>query len=960
MSDWHWNGARWWKFDFHAHTPASEDYGKGPDQARLKARTPREWLLDHMRAGIDCVAVTDHNSGAWIDPLKSALEELRSDQPEGFRDLHLFPGVEISVHGGIHLLAILDPERTTSDIDSLLGAVKFKGTKGSASEVTQASFPEVVREVEALGGIPVPAHVDGPNGLLQVDPAQPGSSCVAGGTLKQALERSEIFAMEVHALASPKPQLYNEKKHHWTEVLGSDSHHPCGDAGQRYPGSHFTWVKMGPPGLEGFRLALLDGELSVRRSDQESADPNRHPPLVLESIEVTAARYMGRAVPFTLKFNPWLNTIIGGRGTGKSTLVEFLRLALRRVDELPEALRPELDKYAAIYANRGETGLLTEQAQIRVVYRKNGSRFRIQWSPTAALDPIEEWEAGEWRHAEGEIAQRFPIRIYSQKQVFQLATTPLALLRVVDEAPEVDRHGWNSRWKQEEARLRSLRARSREIEASLEEKPRLQGELDDARKKLAIFEAAEHSEILRRFQRRTRQQRAVETWEESWAETGNALRTIASTIVPADLDENIFDRDAEEDRELRELTVTARASLESIRAKLDGLASDADAALAQWWTEKGVSRWKAAVDAAGQDYLELRRKLAAEGAGDPTAYGELVQRRQTIERRLANLVDREKQVEDLRQEAQASLERLLVIRRELTEVRRRFLATVLQENPYVAIKVVYFGTRENAETELRRLLLLQEQREDRRFAKDIEGLLGKVYDLIDEEQPPRPAGLPSGGDLTGPLDRTRDGDETTHAARKDQALAEIKQRIRGIAEGKCDPRTLADQRFAAHLRKLSPEAIDRIDLWFPEDFLVVEYSPSGDGRGFRPIDQGSPGQKTAALLAFLLSYGEEPLVLDQPEEDLDNLLIYGLIVAQLRQRKQSRQIVVVTHNPNIVVNGDAELVVALTAKSGESRMECNGSLQEKKVRDTVCAVMEGGREAFEKRSRRYNLETGRV
>lgn len=46
---WDWNGARWWKFDFHTHTPASDDYGKGPQQAQLKLRTPKEWLLDHGR-----------------------------------------------------------------------------------------------------------------------------------------------------------------------------------------------------------------------------------------------------------------------------------------------------------------------------------------------------------------------------------------------------------------------------------------------------------------------------------------------------------------------------------------------------------------------------------------------------------------------------------------------------------------------------------------------------------------------------------------------------------------------------------------------------------------------------------------------------------------------------------------------------------------------------------------------
>jgi len=95
VRDWQWKGARWWKFDFHAHTPASKDYGKGPDQAALAARTPREWLLDYMREGIDCVAVTDHNSGAWIDPLRDALGQLDDEQREGYRPLVIFPGVEI-------------------------------------------------------------------------------------------------------------------------------------------------------------------------------------------------------------------------------------------------------------------------------------------------------------------------------------------------------------------------------------------------------------------------------------------------------------------------------------------------------------------------------------------------------------------------------------------------------------------------------------------------------------------------------------------------------------------------------------------------------------------------------------------------------------------------------------------------------------------------------------------------
>ena len=127
MSLQNWNGARWWKCDLHTHTPASNDYGKGVNQAALSQRAPQEWLLDHMRAGIDCVAVTDHNSGAWIDRLRDALTALEHDQPDEYRPLHLFPGVEISVQGGVHLLAILASETSNTVRQATAGTSDLSG-----------------------------------------------------------------------------------------------------------------------------------------------------------------------------------------------------------------------------------------------------------------------------------------------------------------------------------------------------------------------------------------------------------------------------------------------------------------------------------------------------------------------------------------------------------------------------------------------------------------------------------------------------------------------------------------------------------------------------------------------------------------------------------------------------------------------------------------------------------------
>ena len=135
-----------------------------------------------MRAGVDCVAVTDHNTGAWIDKLKAALSELERGGHEDFRRLYLFPGVELSVHGGFHLIALLDRDSATSDVDTLLGLVDYAGTKGYSDGVTRKSAIEVVEAVLSAGGIPIPAHTDSPKGLLRL----------AGESSKTALDPNTI------------------------------------------------------------------------------------------------------------------------------------------------------------------------------------------------------------------------------------------------------------------------------------------------------------------------------------------------------------------------------------------------------------------------------------------------------------------------------------------------------------------------------------------------------------------------------------------------------------------------------------------------------------------------------------------------------------------------------------------------------------------------------------------------
>jgi ABC-type transport system involved in cytochrome bd biosynthesis fused ATPase/permease subunit len=113
-------------------------------------------------------------------------------------------------------------------------------------------------------------------------------------------------------------------------VLGSDSHRPK-DIGRR-----FTWVKMSAPSIEGLKLALLDPESAVRRSDRCANYPQQlgHPKI--KSITVEKLR-LRQKDPLTIHFNPSYNALIGGRGSGKSTMLECLRLGLARENELMAA-----------------------------------------------------------------------------------------------------------------------------------------------------------------------------------------------------------------------------------------------------------------------------------------------------------------------------------------------------------------------------------------------------------------------------------------------------------------------------------------------------------------------------------------------------------------------------------------------------------------------------------------------
>ena len=143
--------------------------------------------------------------------------------------------------------------------------------------------------------------------------------------------------------------------------------------------------------------------------------------------------------------------------------------------------------------------------------------------------------------------------------------------------------------------------------------------------------------------------------------------------------------------------------------------------------------------------------------------------------------------------------------------------------------------------------------------------------------------------------------------------------------------------------------------------IRLNTAPSGQPPSWRALEDLSKGQKATAVLLLLLLESDAPLIVDQPEDDLDNRFITEGVVPRMREEKRRRQFVFSTHNANIPVLGDAELILGLTAVGEAVRgnaqiaSEHMGSIDTQSVRELVGELLEGGRNAFETRRLKYGF-----
>lgn len=877
-----------------------------------------------MTQKLDAIVVTDHNSGIWIDRLQTENQTLQAnpERPAWYRDLVIFPGVEISVAGGqnrIHVLALFDPGIGGNTIAGLLGMCGIHENYGDAQKTTtKTSMEDTIRHILESGAIPILAHVDKEKGYLHDVSCLPDNGKIFNGQCRVfAAELAELHAFDSH-VSSDVRKIVNSL----AKVRGSDAHSPD------EIGRHSSWIKMSLPSVASMRLALQSPEWSVKNQGE---DPNQEPNLVLQKLTISGMKHCGRikGAPCEVSFNPHQTSLIGGRGSGKSTVVESLRIALSQDKSLDPSLpkvQRRIDSFMERASKKG--GVMLESTKIELDLRRNDEYFKLIWTAGDESHKIQKRQDDELIADQGDPHERFPVIVLSQKQIEELADNPLGLLGIIDK--RIGKGEWNERWKQEYTKFLQLRESERELLRRSQEEPALRAQLADVESDLAQFEKRGDGEILKRYQRRRLQWNAI--GEDNVFESLSAeLRAVAGKFALPDFPVRLFDESDPTLPEQKALHDSLVTEIKRVQSQLETTANQVDDIKALWVRRITESAWRRDVDFVTRKYDELVEEYAKRNSRlDMSVYNEWIVTRNSLLSRLKQVESAKSRLISVKREIDEVFGRFLELRKELLDKRRRFVENTIGNNRYVKMTVVPFGNVGDLENTYRELLALES---------------GKYKDAIlsDDKQ----SGILSGF-AKWAADSDSDDDDLPWL------IESLKNDTMAIVNGeKTTDAWLAKKLKGEYAQR--PQSFDNLLSWFPEDSLRVKYARNESTHEFTDLRQGSAGQKAAAILAFLLSNGEEPIIIDQPEDDLDNALIYDLVVKQLHDSKNRRQIIVATHNPNIVVNGDSELVHAFHFQTGQVQIAHSGGLDDMNIREDICRIMEGGREAFERRYKRMEI-----
>lgn len=855
--------------------------------------TPEAIVAEAERLGISVVAITDHNATGNVGRAVTAAEG---------RPVLVVPGVELSTPAG-HLLVYAENQ---DKLGRIVGRLSFSEDR----KACRTSAAEVLLAVEEFGGIAIAAHIDLDSGIEAQIPGfgDAKASVIASRTLVavEVANRSALTWYTASDPEEPRRRLLTARLDAHGDPLArglpriqSSDAHALRALGRNWANEEkLTRLKMSSLDWVSFRAAFADGEARVR---VENVVPERVPQFVGMYLEG------GFLDAQTLPFSPNLTCIIGGRGSGKSTAFQVLRKFVGH-DPAPDLAQSEVWPERARLVFRDEVG------REHVLGFDGDGEVHLVDGPGPR--PVVEIECLQ----QGEMA----------RTIETCGRDPSTLLAFLDQL--VDLEDLPSRLS---AARDALIANGREIE-----------ELDTS--------LAAYDEVKRQLEFKTRQQGAA---KEANSERLIKLQTDHARAVQARRETlSAFDRTAENlSGTVAELRLT---DLEEL--------ADAAAALAETPGEdpfpgilerfrKALSSAHGGLDSAAKSsrpevvaFLERCRQRQDETQRSISEEVEKL-RAQGVQLDTKFLTTLAAEVEKLDRRVKA-LDRQRTRRVELERARADLLREHRSLHSEVSTKRQALAAR--LTTKLREFLVDWEislKFGESMLAPDAEAALKESMEWRTAQVPKASALIRAMG-VPAVLEAIRKKDSA--------ALAAARTPDGGVILAAADAaevvRRLSDFRLRRRLEECGYSDMPRLTV--ARRVLDEAGKPTGRVRT-QEFAKLSLGQQQSIILAILLSVpGTRPLLIDQPEDNLDSAFIFQILVRALRSIKESRQVILVTHNANIAVLADSDLVVPLKATADKAYVLTSGTVEGPKVRDVVCDILEGGRAAYQKRGRLYAMD----
>jgi len=684
------------------------------------------------------------------------------------------------------------------------------------------------------------------------------------------------------------------EKQFLARVMSSDSHALTVLGKNAQGAKRLTRAKMDNPSFHGLRIALQDADARIRLEDDVPVSV----PYVM-GVKIDGNFLDDRKINFSRN----LNCIIGGRGAGKSTVFECVRVIAPGTSGnklIDSEIWPEV--LSIVWVDEAGHQHLVER-RIEDVPVNIEDR---DWGPTQF--PIESYGQGETAQTSAKARQ-------DSASLLDYLDKFIPIQKLVEEDEQVRQKLLDNQTNIEKAQIEvNKTAYFRQI-------------LDVTKKQLVALEKAKAKDVVA-LERKVAEERSLrEQIDKELREIANSAKSTAVSQEVAKVKGLCRAEDLEVGKEQFAQILILLTDFEGKVKKAEQWSSDEVTKLST--AVKGcVDAWKTKEQTIVDTIEQKRKELAAQGVKlDLANIRKLATDEAEYTKALTILAEWEKSLNTFQQE------RLQI----LTERRALFAKISVVRSAY--------GTKSTKALEgaLGDLLVSV------KFAEA--GLSGEGGEIIQEAMEWRTAQVPRATLIAENVTIPK----LLEAMEKNDPTSLMELESSGV-------KVFGKEEALSILRKLSeaPHKF-RLERCIVQDRPKIKVTKKVIEAGkerfvSRDFSKLSMGQQQSVLLALMLSSDSKcPLIIDQPEDNLDGEFIFHSLVPVLRWAKERRQIIVVTHNPNIAILGDAEQVIALKSTSDKSLIVARGSIDDSVTKKVACQILEGSEDAFRRRARIYGL-----